>query len=241
MSFWTQVVLEVLVVGACVLTIACSGSTSPEPVGPEPPPPGSEHAAPAPEPQGLEVDPKARRISIPATLQLAAFAAGDPPGHHLVTWAGGRAGSKALLETPVSDTDVLDALEGLGAKPGDTLTAAAWDYRDDPDRPEPDARAEGPALTITCSLPDGREVAIEELLEDLDGNGFSWVLAGNRGLIPVWKSGCVVCLQSCPGAKVANREATIRDLAQGKSRFQASELARSLGDGAQLTVHLQLQ
>lgn len=236
MSFWTQVVLEVLVVGACVLTIACSGSTAPEPA-----PSGSAPAAPEPAPPGLEVDPDARRVSFPATLHLAAFAAGDPPGHHLVTWEGGRAGGKALLRTPVSDTDVLDALEGLGAQPGDTLTAASWDHRDDPERPEPDQRAEGPALTITCTLPDGREVPVEDLLEDLDRNGFEWVLAGNRALIPVWKSGCVVCLQSCPGAKVANRAATIRDLAQGQSRFRASELARSLGEGAQLTVHLALR
>ncbi|MEZ6184664.1 MAG: YdjY domain-containing protein [Planctomycetota bacterium] len=200
-----------------------------------------ERAADAPSaPPALSVDRGARRVSLPATLQLAAFAAGDPPGHHLVTWRDGRAGGKALLACAASDTEVLDALESLGAVPGDTLTEAAWTYRDDPERPEPDMHATGAPLEVRVTLPDGRELPIAALLEDLDGKGTEWVLAGNRALIDVWRSGCVVCLQSCPGSKVANRAATIRDLAQGAARFRASALARELGEGAELTVHLQL-
>ena len=195
----------------------------------------------APQPSGPLLDTARARVTLPAVLDLEAFAAGDPPGHHLVTWEGGRAGPKALLRTAASDAEVLDALEALGAQPGDTLSEASWTYRDDPERPEPDARATGSALEVRVTLPDGREVPIEALLEDLDGHGFAWVLAGNRALIPVWKSGCVVCLQSCPGSKVANRNATIRDLAQGRSRFAPSLLARELGTGAELQVHFALR
>jgi hypothetical protein len=183
---------------------------------------------------------EAGSVVIPVELRLRAFADGDPPGHHLVTWAGGRAGGKALLRTPVADETVLDALERLGGRPGDTLSEDTWSRRDDPAHPAPDRRAEGSRVRLQVRVPGGATHDVAALLEDLDGRGFEWRLAGNRGLIEVWRSGCVVCLQSCPGAKVANRRATIRDLHRGRSRFRPSALARELGEGAQLELVLEL-
>lgn len=180
------------------------------------------------------------RVIVPVVLHLAAFERGDPPGHHLVTYADGRAGKKALLRTPVSDAAVLDALEQLGGEPGDTLREAAWTKRADPEDPAPDQRATGSRIELRLRLPDGTRRAVSDLLEDLDGHGFAWRLAGNRALIPVWRSGCVVCLQSCPGAKIANRQATIRDLHLGRSRFRPSAWARELGEGAQLDLELRV-
>ena len=182
------------------------------------------------------VDEAAQRVIVPARLCLEGFAQGDPPGHHLVAWARGGAGKKALLRTPVPDEQVLDALLRLGAQAGDNLSAAAWEARADLTNPAPDARAEGTALRVLVRLPDGTERPAADLLEDVDQRGFEWRLAGNRALIPRWRSGCVACLQSCPGAKVANRNATMRDLHQGKSRFRAAAWARELGEGARLEV-----
>lgn len=91
----------------------------------------------------MVVDRERKAVRIEATLHLAAFRAGDPPGHHLVTWARGRAGKKALLRTRSSDVAVLDALEAVGGKPGDTLRPEAWTERFDPDDPAPDAHATG--------------------------------------------------------------------------------------------------
>lgn len=187
-----------------------------------------------------QVDAARKRVLIPARLELAAFAASDPPGHHLLAWSGGGAGKKALLATPVPDEKVLDALLGLGAKAGDNLSAAAWEARDDPADPAPDARAEGSTLRLLVRVPGGQERPASDLLEDLDGRGYEWRLAGNRALIARWRSGCVACLQSCPGAKVANRQATMRDLHRGRARFQASAWARELGEGAALEVVLEL-
>lgn len=38
--------------------------------------------------------------------------------------------------------------------------------------------------------------------------------------IPRWKSGCVVCLYSCPGSKVGNARYTVRDYEKGTTRFR---------------------
>jgi hypothetical protein len=195
----------------------------------------------AQEAQAPVVDEEERTVTVPATLRLRAFADGDPPGHHLVTWTEGRAGHKALLETPVADVAVLNALEALGGKPGDTLNAEAWTERANPAHPAPDVKAAGSALGITVLLASGARHPISALLEDVDERGFEWRLAGNRKLIPEWRSGCVICLQSCPGSKVGNARATMRDLHRGRSRFRASKLAKSLGEGAKLWVTLRLK
>jgi len=190
------------------------------------------------------IDREAKTIRFPAQLHLAAFRAGDPPGHHLITWKGGRAGKHALLRTGVKDVDVLDALESLGSKPGDNLVAESWTERANPKSPAPDLHASGPKLAITVvvqrpKLPPLR-LAVEELLVDVDARGFDWRLAGNRGLIERWRSGCVVCLQSCPGSKIANAKATMRHLHQERSRFKPSQRAVELGEGAQVQVEIRV-
>ena len=190
------------------------------------------------------IDRDAKTIRFSAQLHLAAFQAGDPPGHHLITWEGGRAGKHALLRTKVKDADVLDALESLGAKPGNNLVAESWTERANPKHPAPDLQASGPKLAITIvvrrpKLPPLR-LAVQDLLVDVDRRGFDWRLAGNRDLIERWRSGCVVCLQSCPGSKIANAKATMRHLHQERSRFKPSQRALELGEGAQVEVEVRL-
>ena len=191
-------------------------------------------------PLAPRVDRASLAVVVSASLHLTAFEDGSPPGHHLVTWSEGRAGSKALLRTPTPDRAVLDALESLGAKPGESLREEAWTERADPESPHPDVRATGAKLEVFVLLPGGRRRPIRDLVEDMDRNGFAWRLAGNRKLIPVWRSGCVICLQSCPGSKVANAKATMRDLHRGKSRFRPSALARRLGEGAKIGVEFRV-
>lgn len=188
----------------------------------------------------LEVDRERRAVSLPATLHPAALEEADPASHHLVTWAGGRAGHKAFLRTPVADVAVLDALEALGGRPGDNLREESWTRREDEGDPAADLRAEGSRVEVEVRLPGGADHDVADLLEDLDGRGFEWRLAGNRALIDRWRSGCVVCLQSCPGGRIGNARATMRDHLRGRSRFRASALARALGDGAEVRVTLRL-
>jgi hypothetical protein len=190
------------------------------------------------------LDRKRRVVSFEAELRLDAFTKGDPPGHHLITFQRGRAGKHALLRTPVSDAAVLDALEALGAKPGNNLVAESWTERANPKHAAPDLHAKGPKLEITIVIrrpkqPE-RRIPVEKLLVDLDRRGFEWRIAGNRDLIRRWRSGCVVCLQSCPGSKIANAKATMRHLHAKSSRFKPSKLAVELGEGAMVSVELAL-
>lgn len=143
---------------------------------------------------------------------------GGLPQHHFITWKGGRASMQALIETRAPDSIVHDALIAAGIKPGNNLTLDTWNKRRSTASTEPDKKADGDPLTISI-IYGGREFSAAEVLTDLNRNAFDFRFAGNKAFIPVWNSGCVACLQSCPGSKIANRTYTMRDLEQKKVSF----------------------
>lgn len=180
-------------------------------------------------------------IEFPAVVQAAGFVAdGHPPGYHLIVWDGGGAAGGALLRARVTDVQVLDALEALGAEPGNALSIDTWDERHDPDSAAPARVIEGPPVRVEVLLPDGDALGLEELLRDPGGRGFEMRLGGHRANIPEWHSGCVVCLYSCPGSKVGNARYTLRDFVDGVTRFEARPGVLP-PDGTEVTVRMSLQ
>jgi hypothetical protein len=184
---------------------------------------------------------RAAEIEFPAAVQAAAFdGAGETAGYHAVVARGGHASHAALLVADVTDRDVLDALEQLGAKPGADLPFEAWTRRRDGKSRAPDAVAAGPEVEALVRLP-GRPapVRLADLLEDPGGRGVALRFNGNAANIPRWESGCVVCLYSCPGAKVGNARYTVRDFVAGATRFRARRGALP-PDGTRVGVILRL-
>ncbi len=162
-----------------------------------------------------------RQVSFPAVVDASGFDHGEMAGYHLVVWSNGGAANEALFRARVSDLEVLDALEALGADPGDALGLGVWDHRHDPHSEEPDQAIAGPRLRLEVRLPGSdRGLRLDELLEDPGGRGFDMRLGGHRANVPAWKSGCVVCLYSCPGSKVGNAAYTVRDFVAGATRFR---------------------
>lgn len=180
-----------------VLALACSG----------PPPAVVDRTAP-------------REIRFPATVNTRGFEHGPLPGYHAIVFRGGRAADSALFRAEVADTAVLDALEGLGAEPGDLLGLDTWDERDEPGSPAPDRVLAGPRVEILVRLPDEEEpIPLGRFLRDPGGRGLEMRFGGHRRNIPAWRSGCIACLYSCPGSKVGNARYTVRDFVQGTTRF----------------------
>ena len=161
-------------------------------------------------------------IEFTATVNAKAFDSGlVMPGYHAVVWRGGKASHAALLEADVTDRQVLEALESLGAKPADNLPMEAWEERKNPSHHAPDTVIGGPPVEIFLRLPGRRDlVALQSVLEDPGGRGLSMRFGGNEANIPKWKSGCIVCLYSCPGSKVGNAKYTERDYANDVTRFR---------------------
>ena len=173
-------------------------------------------------------------IEFTATVNAKAFDSGWlMPGYHAVVWKDGRMAHAALLRAGVTDRQVLAALEGLGAKPGENLPMEAWEERKNSRNPAPDTVIAGPMVEVLLRLPGRRDlVALASVLEETppkrggakegDGarRGLEMRFGGNEVNIPKWKSGCIVCLYSCPGSKVGNAKYTVRDYARDVTRFR---------------------
>lgn len=164
----------------------------------------------------------------------------DLAGYHALVWRGGKASDAALLQAEVTDVQVLDALEALGAEPGNALESSSWDHRHDADDPAPRRHVAGPLVEALVRLAAGQEpIPLAELLEDPGGRGLALRFGGHRALIPEWRSGCVICLYSCPGSKIGNAAYTVRDYVDGTTRFTAKPGVLP-ADGTRVEVMLRL-
>lgn len=144
------------------------------------------------------------------------------PGYHALVWKGGRMAHAALLDAEVTDRQVLEALESLGARPGNNLPMEAWEERKNPKDAAPDTVIAGAPVEVLLRLPARKELLpLASALEDQAGRGLEMRFGGNEANIPKWKSGCIVCLYSCPGSKVGNARYTVRDYEKGVTRFRA--------------------
>lgn len=179
-------------------------------------------------------------IEFGAVVATRGFAEGDMAGYHLLVWEGGGAADHALLRARVSDVQVIDALETLGAVPGDALGIDSWDDRDDAGSDAPDRTIAGPAVSIEFVLPGRSEpLTLADVLDDPGGRGFDMRFGGHRDNIERWHSGCVICLYSCPGSKVGNAAYTVRDFVAGATHF-ALRPGVLPPEGTELTVRIRL-
>lgn len=148
--------------------------------------------------------------------------------YHAVVWKKGRAAGEALFRAEVDDRTFYQAMVQLGARPGNSLSEQSWSRRNDPASSEPDRHAEGTPVFMAVRFAGSPPVPLDSLLEDPGGRGIDLRFAGNLALIPRWKSGCIVCLYSCPGGKVSNAAYTIRDYVRGTTRFALRPRFRSM-------------
>ena len=187
-----------------------------------------------------------REVEFPATVSRKAFEREllgvGMPGYHLIVWKDGGAARAALFQAEVTDTQVLDALEKLGARPGNALGMATWDERKDRTSKAPDQVIAGPPVEILIRVPGRPEpLTLDQILEDPGGRGFDMRFGGHRANIPKWKSGCVVCLYSCPGSKVGNARYTVRDWVKGTTRFRVKKGALLPADGEKVGIVFRLR
>ena len=181
-------------------------------------------------------------IEFTATVNAKAFDSGwMMPGYHAIVWKGGKMAHAALLQADVTDRQVVEALEGLGAKPGNNLPMEAWEERKNPKATAPDTVIAGAPVEVLIGSPTRSElIPLAAVLEDPGGRGLQMRFGGNAANIPKWKSGCIVCLYSCPGSKIGNARYTVRDYEKGVTHFRGRPVVLPL-DGTRLRVVLRLE
>jgi len=190
--------------------------------------------------EGLTIDQAKRSISFSGTLYPSHFNAltSYPKNHHFIVWREGKSARNALIQAHVSDLEIGRQLVSLGARPGNNLTQASWEKRKQKDHPDPDLIVEGTPIQVLVSWSSGADKKVASLLVDQSGRGYFFRFGGHAELARVWGSGCVVCLESCPGARISNTRYTMRDLAKGLARFSpAKDLP---ADGTKVKIVLQI-
>jgi hypothetical protein len=159
------------------------------------------------------IDRAHHEVRIPATVQPKAMSRPfGVQGHHAIVWKGGRARYWALFVSDVSDHDVRQALNALGAKPGNNLTEDCWNARNDPNNPEPDKRVGGTPIEIFVEW-NGTRTNLADLLTEKGQPrpALEFRYGGNERFQKDFQSGCIVCLYSCPGGAIGNHAHPIRD------------------------------
>ena len=181
-------------------------------------------------------------VRLPAVVQPGAM---ERPfgvrGHHAVVWEGGRSKTWALFVSRVSDGDVRAALESLGASGGENLTPATWTARHDPANSEPDKRVQGTPVDVFVEW-DGRRSPLASVLAERGrpGADLAFRYGGNQAWQAEFRSGCIVCLYSCPGGAIGNHRQTIRDSVQNGVIY-ASLPERLPPAGAKVTIILKVR
>ncbi len=144
-------------------------------------------------------------------------------GHHAITYLGGSMAPKALITTEVPDRKVAEFLSRLGLDSAGGIPAKAWSLKDDPGANEPDLRAQGTRLHVLIRFKTAKKsdwIPLQDLLSDHgEPSQLDLRFADNRQWIDLYQSGCIVCLSSCPGSKIANHNYTIRENDQGPMDF----------------------
>ncbi|MCB9781842.1 MAG: hypothetical protein H6751_02625 [Candidatus Omnitrophica bacterium] len=156
-------------------------------------------------------------------------------GHHAIVWKDGRTSEKALLEAEIPDREVADILAKQGLVGGNNLTNETWTARNDPNNPAADARVAGPTVEVTVTWEGlNRWKKLKEILGMPEAD---YRFGDHRSLIPIWKSGCIVCDVSCPGGKISNHSLTIRDQVMKRLRPKM-DLEKLPKDGTRVRVRI---
>lgn len=190
----------------------------------------------------LLIDRPHREVRFTATVQPTAMSRMfGVQGHHAIVWKGGGAKRMALFVSDASDHDVRVALNSLGARAGENLTADSWNARKDERNREPDKRVEGSRVTVFVEW-NGKRVPLSSVVHEERQNQplFDFRYGGNEKYQKEFKSGCIVCLYSCPGGAIGNHAHPVRDYVRDGVVY-ASIPERLPPDGTKVTIILKLE
>ncbi len=190
------------------------------------------------------VDRAHREVRFTATVQPGAMARPlGVKGHHAIVWKGGNSKTWALFVSDASDHDVRVALDSLGARAGENLTPDSGNARKDPGNREPDKRVAGTPVAVFVEWKGSKgRVPLGRLISEKQHAAPRLDLryGGNERYQKEFKSGCIVCLYSCPGGAIGNHAHPIRDYVRDGVVY-ASIPERLPRAGTKVTIILKLE
>ncbi|HEY5610054.1 MAG TPA: YdjY domain-containing protein [Thermoanaerobaculia bacterium] len=178
--------------------------------------------------RNVEIDRDRGEVRFSAVVEPGAMARPfGVQGHHAIVWENGGSSRMALFRAKATDLEVRAALESLGARAGENLTEQTWTERENTTNPAADERVEGAPIEVFVSWKGKDRVPLGALLllhkSRPPRDHFDFRYGGNERFRDAFKSGCIVCLYSCPGGSIGNRTSTIRDFVRDGVVYTANE------------------
>jgi hypothetical protein len=169
-------------------------------------------------------------VDIAARYQPSAFARSDGmPHHHLVACNEGAAGPHALFSALVSAEKFRTALVQIGLHSGENLTNETWTRRADKTSSHSSRRMIGDSVRVSICF-RGTWLPLASVIVDESGASADLRFGGSAKLIRHFRSGCLVCLESCPAAVVGNARYSMHDWSAGTARFSSAASIVQEGD-----------
>lgn len=118
---------------------------------------------------------------------------------HAAVFDGGSNGEKSVFKGLVETRPLYDALMEIGAKPGNNMTLENKEK----------TNVAGSELEVTVTWNDaGKEYKLDEVIKDSNGKPIVIKFGGNLQNAHDKKTGCLICLDSCPVGITSNTSYT---------------------------------
>lgn len=152
------------------------------------------------------------------------------PTRHGMNYRGGSIGNKALFRAWANPIDVDRALLSLGAEPGQNLDSSTGGET-----------VQGADLAVSVNWKDApRAYPIDDLVIDSSGKGVAYRFGGNIELSKKARTGCMMCMDSCPVGITSNMRHPQGSFHRRKLSFRG-RADRLPPDGTPVVVTLALE
>ena len=156
----------------------------------------SETMPPLTKERPITLDKEAKSVSFLAEVNGKYF---FQTTRHFAVWAGGSNGDKAVLRALVPVEDFHNALIAIGAAPGENMTLQNKEA----------THVEGAKLAVSVTWSGADKVyGIDEVVIDSNHKPILMRFGGNLATAQDKKTGCLLCLESCPVGIVSNAQYT---------------------------------
>ena len=131
------------------------------------------------------------------------------PTRHGLVFKEGSNGDKSVLKAWADQLDFYQALEDIGAVPGDNVTLETKN-----------AVVEGSELKISVNWEgSSKDYTLDEIIIDESGKGFMPRFGGNKDRSASIQTGCIFCLDTCPVGITSNAAYAQGSFAGGTAKF----------------------
>ncbi|MBF0550557.1 MAG: hypothetical protein HQK60_08480 [Deltaproteobacteria bacterium] len=154
------------------------------------------------------------------------------PTRHAVVTKGGSNGDKSVLAAFAEPQAFCDGLLQIGAKPGENMTLANKET----------TRVKGDALDVTVTWPGAKKsYTLDEVIKDSNKKPIVMRFGGNLATAKDKKTGCLLCLDSCPVGIVSNEAYTYGAVEKRKEVTFMGNKDVLPKDGTQVVVTIKLK